>query len=78
MSKKNDLKFAQRFAMAHVDAVLAYRKELRRRMGDEDFATLDQMATNAKMGLYEFVKARAIKLLGDCRRASSPRGNKKR
>jgi len=77
MSKKEDLKFAQRLVSAHSRAVLSYRMALRRELGDEDFDTLDQMATKNKSGTYEFVKALAVKLLDDCHRASSPRGKKR-
>jgi hypothetical protein len=67
-AEKDDLKFAQKFAASHTRAMIAYRFALRKEFGEENFHTLDQMATNAKIGLFEFVKARAKKLLRASRR----------
>ena len=63
MSKKADLRFAQNLASAHIVASIAYCHELRKQLGDENYNTLSQMATNSRAGLFGFIRAKAGELL---------------
>ena len=63
MSKKADLRFAQNLASAHTVAFIAYCHELPKQLGDENYNTLSQMATNRHAGMFEFIKAKAEELL---------------